>query len=87
MRVRRHDNLTAAIHMVVEALFWFHPMIWWIGSRMVLERERACDEATVQLIGKPDVYAESLLKHPDLCGVANSMRVRRSRREPQGADC
>ena len=67
MHVRRHDNLTAAIHMAVEAVFWFHPMVWCIGSRMVLERERACDEATVQLIGKPDVYAESLLKTSRFC--------------------
>jgi bla regulator protein BlaR1 len=28
--VRRRDNLTAAIHMVVETLFWFHPLVWWI---------------------------------------------------------
>ena len=32
---RRGDNLTAAVHMLVEALFWFHPMVWWIGGRLV----------------------------------------------------
>ncbi len=26
--VRRRDNLTAAIHMLVEAIFWFHPLVW-----------------------------------------------------------
>ena len=26
--VRRHDNLFAAIHMVVEAIFWFNPLVW-----------------------------------------------------------
>jgi bla regulator protein BlaR1 len=30
--VRRRDNLTATWHMVVEALFWFHPFVWWIGG-------------------------------------------------------
>jgi len=39
--VRRKDNLTAAIHMAVQAIFWFHPLTWWIGSRLVEERERA----------------------------------------------
>jgi beta-lactamase regulating signal transducer with metallopeptidase domain len=24
--IRRRDNLTAAIHMIVEAIFWFHPL-------------------------------------------------------------
>ena len=47
--VRRRDNLTAAVHMVVEAIFWFYPLVWWIGSRLVNERERACDEEVVRL--------------------------------------
>jgi bla regulator protein blaR1 len=42
--VRWNDNLTATVHMVVEALFWFHPLVWWLGARMMEERERACDE-------------------------------------------
>ena len=59
---RRRDNLTASIHMLVEALFWFHPMIWWIGARLVAERERACDEAVVGSGHDPAAYAESLLE-------------------------
>jgi bla regulator protein BlaR1 len=42
--VRRRDNLMAALHMVVETIFWFHPLVWWLGARLVEERERACDE-------------------------------------------
>jgi len=58
----RRDNLTAAAHMLVEAVFWFHPLVWWIGARLVDERERACDEEVVRLGHDPDVYAESILK-------------------------
>jgi bla regulator protein blaR1 len=39
--VRRRDNLAAAFHMLVEAIFWFHPLVWWLGTRLVEERERA----------------------------------------------
>ena len=60
--VRRRDNLAAVIHMLVEAVFWFHPLVWWIGARLVDERERACDEDVVRLGTEPDVYAESILK-------------------------
>jgi bla regulator protein blaR1 len=60
--VRRRDNLAAAIHMFVEALFWFHPLVWWIGARMVEERERACDEDVLRSVGDPQSYAESVLK-------------------------
>jgi beta-lactamase regulating signal transducer with metallopeptidase domain len=26
--IRRRDNLSAAIHMIVQAAFWFHPAVW-----------------------------------------------------------
>src|SRR5262249_15340624 len=32
--VRRRDNLAYAIHMAVEAIFWFHPLVWWIGAQL-----------------------------------------------------
>ncbi len=59
--VRRRDNLTAAIHMVVAAIFWFHPAVWWIKARLLEERERACDEAVLQLGNEAELYAESIL--------------------------
>ena len=59
---QRRDNLTAGVHMVVEALFWFHPLVWWIGARLIEERERACDEGVIASGAIPQVYAESVLK-------------------------
>jgi beta-lactamase regulating signal transducer with metallopeptidase domain len=58
----RKDNLAAALHMLVEVLFWFHPMVWWLGSRMIIERERACDEQVIQSGIDRQVYAEGILK-------------------------
>ena len=60
--VRRRDNLTTAIHTVVALFFWFHPLVWWIGTQLVAERERACDEEVVALDRDPQVYAEAILK-------------------------
>ncbi len=65
--VRRRDNVASSIHMLVEAIFWFHPMVWWLGSRLVEERERACDEEVLQLGSKPNIYAESILKTCEFC--------------------
>jgi bla regulator protein BlaR1 len=65
--IRRRDNLTASIHMLVEAIFWFHPLAWWLGSRLELERERACDEHVLQFTEAPHVYAESIIKVCELC--------------------
>jgi uncharacterized protein (TIGR03435 family) len=59
--VRRHDNLTAALHMRVEAAFWFHPMVWWIGKRLVEEREQACDDAVLESGNQAETYAEGIV--------------------------
>ena len=59
--MRRRDNLTAALHMLVEAVFWFHPLVWWLETRLVEERERACDEAVLESRRQPVAYAEAIL--------------------------
>ena len=65
--VRRRDNLAAALHMLVEALFWLYPPVWWLGKRLVDERERACDESVLQNCDRPQIYAESILKVCQFC--------------------
>ncbi len=59
--VRRRDNLTFAVHMIVEALFWFYPPVWWMGARLIEERERACDEAVLASGNGAEAYAEGIL--------------------------
>jgi len=59
--VRRRDNLATAIYMVAETLFWFYPLVRWIGKRLIDERERACDEEVLRLGNEPLVYAEGIL--------------------------
>jgi bla regulator protein blaR1 len=60
--VRRRDNLAALLHLFTQAAFWFHPMVWWIGARLIDERERACDEAVVVGGSERQAYAEGILK-------------------------
>ena len=60
--VRRRDNFFAAVHMAVEAIFWFHPLVWWIGSRIVEERELACDEEVLRTGCEATDYFQAILK-------------------------
>jgi bla regulator protein BlaR1 len=60
--VRRRDNLKAALHMVVESLFWFHPLVWWLETRLIAERERACDEEVLADGNKAKDYAEGIVR-------------------------
>ena len=59
--VRCRDNLSAAVHMCVEALCWFHPAVWLIGAKLTEERERDCDEAVLGHGSQPGDYAQGIL--------------------------
>ena len=94
---RYRDNLTAALHMLVEALFWFWPPVWLIGSRLIAERERACDEGVVAAGHDPEIYAGVILKVCHFCirsplacaagvsGANLSLRVRQIMSDQQTA--
>ena len=58
----RSDNLTASVHMLVEALFWFHPLVWWLGARLIAARESACDQSVLAYGNEAGVYADGILK-------------------------
>jgi uncharacterized protein (TIGR03435 family) len=60
--VRHRDNLIAVVQMLVETIFWFHPLIWWVGKRILEERERACDEEVLRSGSDPRTYAKGILK-------------------------
>jgi beta-lactamase regulating signal transducer with metallopeptidase domain len=59
--LRRWDDWSNLFQKVVKALFFFHPAVWWIESRLTLEREMACDDLVLAQSASPRVYAASLL--------------------------
>lgn len=58
----RYDQWTLAGQRVMEVLYWFNPVLWWVSRRLALERELACDAWTVQASGQSKRYASSLTK-------------------------
>jgi bla regulator protein BlaR1 len=60
---KNYDLAICWIQSLAQALFWFHPFVWYANARIRHEREAACDEAVIAL-GEcsPDGYGESLLK-------------------------
>ena len=59
---RHRDNVSMTVHMIVEALFWFYPVVWWLERALIRERERACDEEVLRLGTRRETYAASILK-------------------------
>ncbi len=62
LHVRRCDWILIIMEEFVRSLFWFHPAIWWLLSRIHLSREQAVDYEVVQLIGNKQPYLDSLLE-------------------------
>ncbi|MFY9674799.1 MAG: M56 family metallopeptidase [Terriglobales bacterium] len=59
--VRRWDDWTNLIQKIVRAVLFFHPAVWWIESRLSVEREMACDDVVVAETDNPMGYANCLV--------------------------
>jgi D-alanyl-D-alanine endopeptidase (penicillin-binding protein 7) len=49
--VRRWDYLANLLQSAVEALLFFHPVVWWLSARMRAERELVADEISATALG------------------------------------
>ena len=58
--LRRWDDWTQLAHAIAQALFFFNPAIYWIGRRLKIEREMACDDWVVSTTGDARPYAACL---------------------------
>ncbi len=59
---RRRDVAAGWLQIFVQALFWFHPLVWLAGAQLRHERECACDEAALESgCSQARRYGESLL--------------------------
>ncbi len=40
----RRDNWTTLIGIAAQAMYWFHPLVWWLAVEAEQQRELACDD-------------------------------------------
>ena len=60
--LRRYDDWSNLAQKIIKALLFFHPAIWWMESRMSMEREMACDDAVLSRTSNARAYAECLAR-------------------------
>jgi beta-lactamase regulating signal transducer with metallopeptidase domain len=60
--LRRGDDLTGLVFLLCAALFWFNPFVHYIGRKLSLECEIACDDAVVEQSGDAERYATLLFE-------------------------
>lgn len=76
--VARWDNLVGNLQRLLCCLFWFHPLIWLVNSRLLAEREQACDDTVVRCGGASDVYVRGITKvcryclGPEVAGLSRA---------------
>jgi len=59
--VRRHDPLFQWLALLNRAVFWFHPLAWWLERKLAALSEEACDMAVLERGHDPRDYSEYLL--------------------------
>jgi bla regulator protein blaR1 len=47
--IKRHDYLINLLQSMLEVVFFFHPVFWWINNEIKEQRENACDELAIHL--------------------------------------
>jgi bla regulator protein BlaR1 len=59
--IRRRDPLFQWIALLNRAIFWFHPLAWWLERKLSGLAEEACDAAVIARGYDPREYSEYLL--------------------------
>jgi TonB family protein len=59
---RRRDPLVQWLALLNRAVFWFHPLAWWLERRLSALAEEACDAAVLARGHDPFEYSEYLLQ-------------------------
>lgn len=70
--MRRRDPLVQWLALLNRAVFWFHPLAWWLERRLAALAEEACDGAVLARGHNPADYAEQLL---ELARLATGRRL------------
>jgi len=45
--ILRFDAAVNILQVIGQAIFWFHPFVWWANKRIRAEREKCCDEMAI----------------------------------------
>ncbi|HWA94065.1 MAG TPA: M56 family metallopeptidase [Terracidiphilus sp.] len=59
--IRRYDAWANLLQAVIEAVFFYHPAVFWISKQIRREREHCCDDCAVRAIGSALEYAKALV--------------------------
>lgn len=60
--ILRFDAAVNILQVIAQAIFWFHPFVWWANKKIRAEREKCCDEmAIARLDAKAKDYSTAIV--------------------------
>ena len=60
--VKRHDYILNIIQLITESIFYYHPAMWYMSSKVREERENCCDDMAIKVTNSSMSYARTLIK-------------------------
>jgi beta-lactamase regulating signal transducer with metallopeptidase domain len=73
--IRRHDYIINLLQTAIETVFFYHPAVWWLSSRIRQEREHCCDDMAVAVCGDETFYAKTLHALAELSAPPQQLAV------------
>ncbi|HEY0229933.1 MAG TPA: TonB family protein [Dokdonella sp.] len=74
--LRRYDHLVNFAQVLVETLFFYHPVVHWISREVRNERELCCDKLVLgSEVGAPRDYAHALAALEDLRQASGALAL------------
>lgn len=60
--IKRRDYLMNLMQSLLEAVFFYHPAVWWLSANIRTERENICDDIAINLTGNSMEFVKALTK-------------------------
>ncbi|NJD22348.1 MAG: hypothetical protein FIA82_06710 [Melioribacter sp.] len=73
--IKRYDFILNLIQTLIETIFFYHPVVWWITSTINSERENCCDDLTLKLCSGSLVYFKALYNLQQICSEENELAL------------
>lgn len=58
--IKRFDYLINLVQSSIEAILFFHPVVWWLSKQIRIERENIADDLAAQVLNNPQQLATAL---------------------------
>ncbi|WLV23801.1 BlaR1 family beta-lactam sensor/signal transducer [Aciduricibacillus chroicocephali] len=65
---KNKDTLINYLTALVQIIYWFNPIVWYVASRMRTERELACDHRVLSLLNTEDAvkYGQTIISFANI---------------------